>query len=61
MAGPLAERGCTDILCFLLFLGSVGLMAYISGEAYSKGKPERLIAAYDPNGIYFIVLFTLNY
>lgn len=59
MAGPLAERGCTDIICFLLFIGSVGLMAFISADAYKNGKPEYLVAAYDPDSkliLFFMIL-----
>lgn len=26
IAGPLAERGCTDILCFLLFIAGMAIL-----------------------------------
>ncbi|KAM3134855.1 hypothetical protein pb186bvf_013024 [Paramecium bursaria] len=48
--GPINERSCTDIICFLLFILSVAALAYISIQGYSKGKPDRLLALYDPNG-----------
>ncbi|CAD8110212.1 unnamed protein product [Paramecium sonneborni] len=51
IAGPLAERGCTDILCLLLFIVGIAILAFISQEAYLKGEPERLLAMYDPDGV----------
>jgi len=27
-SGPLAERGCTDILCLLLFIANVAVLVY---------------------------------
>lgn len=53
MAGPLAERSCTDILCLLLFIANVIALGYISYTGYTAGEPLRLIAAYDPDSIWY--------
>lgn len=50
MAGPIADRGCTDLICFLLFIASVGLMWGIAIYGYKNGTPSRLTAAYDADG-----------
>jgi len=50
MAGPLAERGCTDFICFLLFIGNFILTWYVSIYGYKSGQPDRLFAVYDSDG-----------
>ena len=59
MAGPIADRGCTDLICFLLFIASVGLMWGIAIYGYKNGTPSRLTAAYDADGniSYNLLLF----
>jgi hypothetical protein len=47
--GPIVDRSCTDILCLLLFIASFIIMWWIAITGYDGGKPERLIAAYDPD------------
>jgi choline transporter-like protein 2/4/5 len=49
MAGPLADRGCTDIIFLILFIISFLVMWGIAITGYSRGKPWRLAAAYDPD------------
>lgn len=48
--GPLANRGCTDIICCLIFLLFVGLCIYITATAFSKGNPWNLAQPYDLDG-----------
>ena len=49
MNGPIIERNCTDIICILMFMASFILMWWIAITGYALGKPERLVAAYDPD------------
>lgn len=48
-AGPKKDRGCTDILCLLLFIifsvGCAGVAIY----AFQNGDPEKLTIPYDPD------------
>jgi hypothetical protein len=37
--GPISERECTDILCFLLYLTSFAVMWWIAITGYVHGKP----------------------
>jgi solute carrier family 44 (choline transporter-like protein), member 2/4/5 len=48
--GPAAERGCTDIICFVMFIGMVGVVLYIMGVAYSRGDPWKLAQPFDVDG-----------
>ena len=49
--GPLAERGCTDVFCCLLFVAfsvaSIGICIY----GFSKGDPKRIITPYDGDNL----------
>jgi hypothetical protein len=45
--GPVEDRHCTDILCFIFYCASFVLFFNIFGLALANGEPERLIAAYD--------------
>lgn len=45
--GPLNQRGCTDILCCILFIVFTALTIYITATAFSKGDPWRLAQPYD--------------
>lgn len=40
--GPVVERECTDIFCFLLFVVFTIGMFYISGYAFKNGDPRRI-------------------
>jgi hypothetical protein len=48
--GPLTQRGCTDILCCLIFILFTGLTIYITATAFSKGDPWKLAQPYDIDG-----------
>lgn len=48
--GPMNDRGCTDILCCLMFILLTGLTVYITATAFSKGDPWRLAQPYDIDG-----------
>jgi len=45
--GPIEERGCTDILCCLLYIAACVAFVIIWGMAMSNGEPDRLFAVYD--------------
>ena len=45
--GPLADRGCTDIICCLLYLAILGLCIYITSVGFIKGDPWRLAQPFD--------------
>ena len=48
--GTVDDRSCTDIICLLLLIFSLVAMIYIAHYGYSNGKPDRLIALFDPDG-----------
>ncbi|KAL4485826.1 hypothetical protein ABPG72_012366 [Tetrahymena utriculariae] len=48
--GPLASRGCNDILCCLLFLANIAAIIGIGAYGLSKGHPDRLLVGYDSSG-----------
>ena len=45
--GPMEQRECRDILCFILFLANVGAMVYCSIYAYTKGNPDLIYRGTD--------------
>lgn len=47
--GPLEERGCTDILCCLLFIIAMGVFAGIAIFGFTKGSPKNLGVPFDPD------------
>ena len=47
---PVAERGCTDILCCLLFVLYMVGMVVVAGIAFQQGAPKRLMYPTDSNG-----------
>ena len=47
--GPLEERGCTDIICCIVFVVFLCGFLGIAGFAFSKGNPKKVIAPYDPD------------
>ena len=48
--GPLKERGCTDILCALLFFAFVGAMITLGIFGYIYGDPGLILYPYDSSG-----------
>lgn len=48
--GPINERGCTDILFCLIFLGFIAGMVIVAIFGFTKGNPNLLIYPYDENG-----------
>ncbi len=50
--GPLKEidRGCTDLLCCLIFTVSFVAMFVVAIYSFSTGKPEYVLAPMDPDG-----------
>jgi solute carrier family 44 (choline transporter-like protein), member 2/4/5 len=47
--GPIEDRGCTDILCCLLFIAAQVGWAYLLYRGITEGSPGKLIAVYDEN------------
>lgn len=45
--GPLAERGCTDIICCILFVAFIVASTGICIYGFSKGDPNKLITPMD--------------
>jgi len=45
--GPMQKRGCTDILCCLLFIAFLGGMIGIAGYSLSRGNPNIIGRGYD--------------
>ena len=48
--GPLNNRGCTDVLCCLIFLAFLVGMVGTSGYGYLYGDPELLLTTWDYDG-----------
>lgn len=48
--GPLVKRGCTDILCTLIFLIFWGFILFICMVAITKGNSSRILRATDNYG-----------
>jgi hypothetical protein len=44
--GPIDKRGCTDILCCLLFIGNIVVMIYVAAYGVANGAPLLLTAVY---------------
>ena len=40
-SGPVAKRGCTDILFLLLFLGAFIVYLAVCAMSFTQGNPER--------------------
>ena len=45
--GPKADRGCTDILCLMVFLASIGGMGFAGYYGWHHGDINRLTAPID--------------
>lgn len=48
--GPTEDRGCTDILCCLLFVLYFIAMFALGIYGFTKGSPSKLMVPYDSNG-----------
>lgn len=46
----LNDRGCTDILCCLMFVAMMVVMVGITGYALGQGDLERIATKYDMQG-----------
>ena len=48
--GPLADRRCTDIFCFIIFAGFVTAAVFVGLYAVQNGDPARVMTPYDNAG-----------
>ena len=48
--GPAQDRGCTDIICCIIFLLFLGGWIFIFGYGLAKGKPQALLTPFDESG-----------
>ena len=48
--GPIKNRGCTDILCFLLFFAFLGGWGVVGYYGFKNGDPIKLIYPSDSTG-----------
>ena len=48
--GPIKDRGCTDVLCCLIFVGFLCGQTYISYLAFTTGDPNTVIYPTDYEG-----------
>lgn len=55
--GPMEQRSCTDVLCCLIFLASIGVSVYLTIVAYTKGDIWRLLAPWDPGKAFVFFWF----
>ena len=49
--GPIKNRGCTDIICLLLFFAFIGGWIAVGIYGFQNGNPTTLIYPSDSNGI----------
>ena len=45
--GVIKDRGCTDILCFLIYFAFIAAMAYCCFVGYSQGNLTKIVAPID--------------
>jgi len=45
-----AKRGCTDVLCLLVFIAFLGAMGHVTHYAVKNGNPKRLTHGFDFGG-----------
>ena len=50
--GPVEQRGCTDIPCFLIFVAAVVVTFILAFVGFARGNPKLLAVPYDPDGIF---------
>ena len=48
--GPIKDRGCTDVICCLIFLAFLGGQAYIAYLALTTGDPNTVVYPTDYQG-----------
>lgn len=48
--GPVVERGCTDLICLIIFLAVFVALFGIAIYGFTKGKPTLLYTPSDPDG-----------
>jgi len=48
--GPVPDRGCTDILCCLIFIAFLVGMVGVSGYGLLYGNPQLLATGWDADG-----------
>lgn len=48
--GPENKRGCTDLLCLILFIVFLGALGYIAYIAFNTGNPKYLAYPFDSEG-----------
>lgn len=48
--GPLKDRGCTDIICIIIFIIFLGGMVVLAYFAFTLGDPWRIVNGYDSFG-----------
>ena len=48
--GPIKNRGCTDVICFLLFFAFLGGWGVVGYYGFKNGDPTRLIYPSDSTG-----------
>ena len=48
--GPVKKRGCTDILCLLLFLAFIGGWIFVAYLAFSQGDIDKVLHPTDSKG-----------
>lgn len=46
----MAKRGCTDVLCLLVFIAFLGAMGHVTTYAVKNGNPKRLTHGFDSGG-----------
>lgn len=45
--GPVMDRGCTDILCCLIFVAFLVVFVGVAGYGFTNGDPVRLLTTWD--------------
>lgn len=48
--GPVNDRGCTDILCCLIFVAFIVVFVGVAGYGWSNGQPHLLLTTWDADG-----------
>ncbi len=52
--GPFEKRGCTDIICCVIFILFWVGQVYIAMEGFKQGNPKLLGIPFDPDGNYLL-------
>ena len=48
--GPISKRSCTDMICWLIWVCSVGFWVFTIFYGIGKGDPKKVFAAWDEDG-----------